>query len=128
MRRFVPVLAVLAAAPAAAQETGEEIFATFCATCHGSDAAGDGPMAEILMVAPPDLTGLAAANDGVFPVSRVARQIDGRDPLLAHGGVMPLFGAFFEGDGAAIASETGQPIVTSAPIAALITYLESVQD
>jgi hypothetical protein len=47
--------------------------------------------------AAPDLTALNAA--GEFPVLRVARQIDGRDRLLAHGGEMPLFGPGSKGTG-----------------------------
>jgi len=58
----------------------------------------------------------------------VVRQIDGRDPMLAHGGTMPLFGDFFEGEGVAIAAETGQPILTSRPIADVAAWLESVQE
>ncbi|MEL6210834.1 MAG: cytochrome c, partial [Pseudomonadota bacterium] len=87
-----------------------------------------GRMSAVLTVLPPDLTGLAADNDGVFPVSRVVRQIDGRDPMLAHGGAMPLFGDFFEGDDVAIPSESGQPILTSRPIADVAAWLESVQE
>ncbi|MEL6645526.1 MAG: c-type cytochrome [Pseudomonadota bacterium] len=117
MRELAPVLAlmVLATAPNAEEVVGAPgdvvegggIFAAYCATCHGDGARGDGRMGAVLTILPPDLTSLAAGNGGVFPVSQVVRQIDGRDPLLAHGGVMPLFGDFFEGEDVAIASETG---------------------
>lgn len=88
---------------------------------------GDGPMAKVLNVSPPDLTLLAELNGGTFPMFRVVRQIDGRDPLLAHGGDMPLFGHLFDFPDGAIASETGQPIVTAQPIADIAAWLESVQ-
>lgn len=124
------VVALLAAAPAAAQDAarGEELYGSLCAACHGSEARGDGPMAAILDVLPADLTQLSAGNEGVFPVARVVRQIDGRDPLLAHGGTMPLFGQFFEGEDASMKAETGQPILTSAPIVDLVAWLETVQE
>ena len=138
MRYLAPVLALIVrgTAPVAEEIVGTPgdvvegggIFAAYCATCHGDAARGNGRMSAVLTVLPPDLTGLAADNDGVFPVSRVVRQIDGRDPMLAHGGAMPLFGDFFEGDDVVIPSESGQPIFTSRPIADVAAWLESVQE
>ena len=115
--------------PAAAQDAGAgaALYGDFCAVCHGPAGRGDGPMAEALTVAPPDLTMLA--EDGEFPVLRVARQIDGRDPLVAHGGEMPLYGQWFEGDGSDVAmtGPGGQPMMLSRPIADLIAYLMEIQ-
>ncbi|NNL19617.1 MAG: c-type cytochrome [Boseongicola sp.] len=108
--------------------TGAWYFARFCAACHGERAMGDGPMQEVLTLRAPDLTQLSAGNDGVFPVTRVVRQIDGRDPMLAHGGEMPLFGELFAFPDAALPAETGQPIVTAQPIADLTAWLESIQE
>jgi mono/diheme cytochrome c family protein len=125
------VTAVLAAAglPAVAQDaaTGRQLYVDFCAVCHGDAGRGDGTMAEVLTVQPTDLTTLAA--DGRFPVLRVAEQIDGRRALLAHGGDMPIFGRWFEGDGADVAmtGPGGQPILMSRPIADLIAYLQGIQ-
>ncbi len=130
MKRFA-LICVLFAGQAAAEPdavAGQVVFQSICATCHGTLAKGDGPMAEVLTVAPPDLTQLAASNGGVFPVFRVVRQVDGRDPMLAHGGDMPLFGQLFEFPDAAIASETGQPILTAQPIADVAAWLASVQE
>jgi mono/diheme cytochrome c family protein len=123
------ILAALAL-PVAAQdaETGGVIFDSFCTACHGDDAKGGGQLAAILAIDTPDLTQLAAQNGGVFPVARVVRQIDGRDPELAHGGIMPFFGDWFEFPDTPIASEDGQPILTAAPIADLVTWLQSLQE
>lgn len=107
---------------------GEGVFLTFCAACHGADAQGEGPMSGLLTVEPPDLTGLSQSNGGVFPVFDVVRQIDGRDPMMAHGGDMPLFGAMFDFPDGSIKSESGQPIITAQPIADVAAWLESVQD
>ena len=109
-------------------DQGMGLYRAWCQSCHGESAKGDGPMADLMTIVPPDLTQLAAANDGVFPVFRVVRQIDGRDPMLAHGGDMPLFGQLFEFPNAAIASESGQPIVTAQPIADVAAWLASVQE
>lgn len=127
-------LAVPAMLPALAQDivvgdpaVGRDLYVDYCAACHGPDARGLGPMADILSVPPADLTTLSARNGGTFPVSRVAAQIDGRDPLLAHGGDMPIFGDFFQGLDTAIKAETGQPMMTSRPIVDLIEWLMSLQ-
>ena len=124
-------LAALAVIPtmALAQDASEgaELFVSYCAACHGLEARGDGPMAPILTVLPSDLTRLSESNGGVFPTLRVAQQIDGRDPLLAHGGQMPLFGTMFTDENVAIPGPGGQPILTSRSIAALISFLETVQ-
>ena len=132
MRALCSVVLCLFAGMAAAEEAdanaGEGYFARYCAACHGMEAKGDGPMQEILTVPAPDLSVLSAGNDGAFPLIRVLRQIDGRDPMLAHGGEMPLFGDLFSFQDAVIAAPTGQPIVTAQPIADLVAWLESVQE
>ena len=130
MRGLVALTAALmAASGAVAQDPvrGAQLYISFCSGCHGSTARGDGPMAPILEVLPTDLTQLAASNDGTFPMAEAAQKIDGRDPLLAHGGPMPLFGEFFQGDGASIKTESGQPLVTSPEIVDLLTFLGTIQ-
>ncbi|MEO1538056.1 MAG: cytochrome c [Pseudomonadota bacterium] len=125
------LVSLLFSAPAVAEgdpEAGAGVFFTFCAGCHGEDARGNGPMSDLLTVEPPDLTAIAASNAGVFPVFDVVRQIDGRDPMMAHGGEMPLFGAIFDFPDGSMKSETGQPIITAQPIADVAAWLESVQD
>jgi mono/diheme cytochrome c family protein len=128
--RIIPlVLALGFASPAAAQDVmqGEAIFGFYCATCHGTSATGNGPMSPSLVVAPTNLTLLASRNGGVFPTARVVMRIDGRDPLVSHGSMMPVYGDFFEGTDVATKAETGQPIMTSQPIVDLLAYLESLQ-
>ena len=127
------ILAAMTLAGAAFAETpdpeaGQSLFTTYCVQCHGFDAKGTGPMASALSIAPPDLTGLSARNGGAFPIEAVATQIDGRMPLLAHGGEMPLFGPVFESDqNVALQLPSGQPMMMGLPLADLIVYLQSVQ-
>ena len=109
-------------------EEGKALFMNHCATCHGIEASGHGPMAGVLVIKPSDLTILSASNGGVFPTARVAFRIDGRDPLVSHGSPMPVYGPFFEGEDMAIKAPSGQPILTSKPIADLLAYLESLQE
>jgi mono/diheme cytochrome c family protein len=115
---------------AMAQEVSEgaKLFERHCATCHGIDGKGQGPMAGVLLIQPTDLTGLAASNDGALPVLRVVRRIDGRDPLVSHGSPMPVYGDFFEGDDTAMKTASGQPLMTSRAIADLVAYLKEIQE
>ncbi|OAN79404.1 hypothetical protein A8B78_11765 [Jannaschia sp. EhC01] len=108
-------------------EDGAVLYSQFCAACHGMSLQGDGPMASALTVRSSDLTALS--ENGVFPVFDVVRQIDGRDPLLAHGGDMPIFGPWFAGDGAdvAMAGPGGQLMLMSRPIADLVAFLMEEQ-
>ena len=109
-------------------ENGQQIFETHCAVCHGLDAYGDGPMAPALLVQPTDLSQLTAANGGVFPVARIVMRIDGRDPLVSHGSMMPVYGSFFDIDSVPLKAETGQPIMTSSPVVDLVAYLRTLQE
>jgi mono/diheme cytochrome c family protein len=82
---------------AAAAVVGASTFRTYCASCHGVTARGDGPLADRLRFAPPDLTLIAARSGGKFPFDKVARIIDGRQPLKGHGGPdMPVWGDAFK--------------------------------
>ena len=124
-------LAVALSASAASADgdaaTGEALYDRYCAACHGAEATGHGPMRAVLTVQPSDLTALSAGNDGVFPMERVVKRIDGRDPLVAHGSQMPVYGDFFDGDGASLRTESGQPVITSTPVADLVAYLQNLQ-
>jgi len=127
------LVAAVITGPAIAQQTirdmseGQSLFRTYCASCHGARADGTGPMVGALAGEPADLTRLTADNDGIFPLVRVIRQIDGRDPLVAHGSPMPVFGGFFEGRDVALKTHSGQPIMTSMPVAELVGWLETMQ-
>src|SRR6056297_3561375 len=70
---------------AAAIAAGEVEYMSACAGCHGRDATGDGPMADLLNISTPDLTRMAERNDGAFPFVDALRIIDGRETLRAHG-------------------------------------------
>ena len=108
-------------------EVGAGLYRVHCATCHGIDATGQGPMAGVLVIKPADLKRLKSENGGVFPTERVVKRIDGRDPLVSHGSPMPVYGHFFEGRDQAIKAPSGQPIMTSEPIVDLLAYLQSIQ-
>ncbi|WP_298861193.1 cytochrome c [uncultured Sulfitobacter sp.] len=108
-------------------EMGTNLYDQHCAVCHGAEARGDGPLAPALILQPPSLRELAKRHDG-FPTVRVVMRIDGSDPLVSHGSPMPIYGPFFEEKDAILKSESGQPIMTSKPIADLVAYLKHIQE
>ncbi len=105
---------------------GEDLYLHHCATCHGLDATGHGPMAGVLVIQPTNLKALQKDADA-FPTARVVARIDGREPLVSHGSPMPVYGPYFEGRDVAIKAPDGQPIMTSRPIADLVAYLKTLQ-
>lgn len=131
MRRnfLVAALAATLAAPAVAQDAAEGalLYHWYCASCHGMDADGKGPMAPVLLVPPTDLTQLSAGAEGVFPLVRVAMRIDGRDPLVSHGSRMPVFGPLFQGNEVALKTAAGQPVLMGRTVADLVLYLQEIQ-
>jgi len=83
-------------APATAANSGSEMYMSYCASCHGKDAKGNGPAAPALKTAPPDLTGLAKRNWGKYPTDRVDSILRGKEVLVSHGDQeMPVWGPVF---------------------------------
>ena len=77
---------------------GRDNYVMYCASCHGPEARGDGPVAATLTTRPADLTVLARQNGGEFPRARVAAFITGgeREGVKAHGSAgMPVWGPIF---------------------------------
>lgn len=98
MRRvLLSGLLILCAAPAFpadyVQMSGKDLYLRFCAACHGAEGRGDGPVAASFKVEVPDLTLIARRSRGSYPRERVARIIDGRYIVGAHGSrTMPVWG------------------------------------
>jgi mono/diheme cytochrome c family protein len=112
------------AGQASTSPSGFGLYTNYCASCHGPQAKGNGPMAAVLQVKPSDLTAIARRNGGKFPSDIVFRTVDGRKPVMGHGGQdMPVWGNVFQRpqEGAAT------PEVVRARIDALVRYLESIQ-
>ena len=84
------------AAPATSPASGKQMFMSYCASCHGKDAKGDGPAAAALKQAPANLTTLAKENGGKYPSDKVASILRGQAKLTAHGDQeMPVWGPVF---------------------------------
>jgi mono/diheme cytochrome c family protein len=123
------LLACLAASPVAAQDLdrGARLFAQNCAVCHGADGRGGGPMEQVLVVPPPDLTRITDRYGG-FPRTGLAWIIDGRDPILSHGGDMPIYGYVFGDMSVVMRSPGGQTVLTAPEVVDLVDWLEAAQE
>ena len=107
-----------------AGQTGSELFKTYCGSCHGKSAKGDGIMAPHLRTRPPDLTLLAKRWAGKFDADKIHRIIDGRKPVSGHGGEdMPVWGDAFKRTTEGGGSEQS----AKARIHAIVEHLESIQ-
>ena len=76
---------------------GEDIYRAHCASCHGLDGTGNGPVAPALSTKVPDLTTMTQRNRGVFPLARINKIVIGdKSDILAHGSrEMPIWGPIF---------------------------------
>jgi mono/diheme cytochrome c family protein len=131
----IALLLGLSAANAQEQEqeigvSGERDFRMYCASCHGENAQGNGPTAEVLTIAPPDLTGLTKGSDGTFPAERIEKLIDGREEMAAHGSrEMPVWGEWFKMEAAeGLGGAEGPETEVKRRITNVIDYLQSIQE
>ena len=101
--------------------SGSEMYAAYCAACHGKDGKGDGPAAAALKTPPSDLTQLAKNNNGKFPADHIANDLRG-GVSGAHGSVdMPVWGPLFS------SMSSHDDSVVQMRISNLVRYLESLQ-
>ena len=105
--------------------SGEEIYMRFCASCHGSEGQGDGPVSRSLNVAVPDLTRITSRY-GQFPTGLIRDVIDGRGiDKRAHGTrEMPVWGyEFWVEEGADVnAQKAARDAINK-----LVEHLRSIQ-
>jgi mono/diheme cytochrome c family protein len=121
------VLVTVGTAPVHAADyrtmSGEQLYMRFCASCHGIEGHGDGPVAQSFAREIPDLTLIARRHGGEFQRDWVEGTIDGRQKIGSHGAyTMPVWGEDF--------SQIGDPDAeraTRTMIARLVDYLETLQ-
>ena len=103
--------------------SGKQLYVSYCAMCHGTDAKGGGPFSTQLKVWPPDLTQLAKKNNGTYPVMRVSERVDGEfGTSSAHGSrEMPIWGPVFR------SMAHGHNDNAQLRINSVVKYLESLQ-
>jgi len=92
-------------------ERGKKLYLSYCASCHGVDGSGNGPVASSLKQPPPDLRRFQA-KAGQFPAEELRKKITGDLSLPVHGkSDMPVWGM----------------VLSRADINSLVKYLESIQ-
>ena len=81
-------------APFTSSADGPQMFATYCAPCHGKTGKGDGPAAPALTPRPADLTQFARTyGKGSFPIATFNEKVTGTNMSPAHGSTdMPVWG------------------------------------
>ena len=102
---------------------GKDNYASYCATCHGMDARGDGPAAPAMKKLVPDLRMIASRHGGKFDRIDVETMIEGTNRTLAHGSTdMPIWGEAFRYPRNGSSKEQATLRIKN-----LVTYLESIQ-
>jgi mono/diheme cytochrome c family protein len=102
--------------------SGAYLYRTFCATCHGENGKGNGPIADTLRRSPSDLTAISARAGGAFPRAQVIAIIDGRKPVPGHGSSeMPVWGDVLR------RTEGNDEAIIHRRIEALVMHLQSIQ-
>ncbi|WP_102108059.1 c-type cytochrome [Oceaniglobus roseus] len=120
-------LAAPGVAPAQEIDPGTELFAYYCAYCHGDDAKGEGILSPFLTIPVPDLTGLSARNGGTFPMLRVVHLLNGTWKDKLHGGPMPDFGPLFDEETQGYGDKALSVLDRNGRILTLALYLEGLQ-
>jgi mono/diheme cytochrome c family protein len=102
--------------------SGQAMFASYCAACHGASGKGDGPAASEFKVKPADLTQLAKNNHGEFPSDHVWAILHFGTKAAAHGtSEMPVWGDLLR------AMEPYDSLKEEQRIANLVHYIKSLQ-
>jgi len=101
-------------------------YRQYCASCHGLDAKGNGPVASTLKIPPADLTKLGKKYGMPLPRKKLIEFIDGRRMVRSHGTrEMPVWGnRLFE---VAPSREYRNAAILEV-VESIVIYLETVQD
>lgn len=100
--------------------SGQEMFKTYCATCHGPDGKGNGPAATALKKPPADLTQLARKHNGKFPDAYVAAKLKSVDQPVHGSKEMPVWGPL-------LSSVSHNEAEAQLRISNIVAYIGSIQ-
>jgi|SRR5215469_1220132 len=130
-KKIVPMLALVLFATSSmthAQDNdvvaGRQLFLRYCASCHGVDGSGGGPVAKSLRDPPANLRLLADKYGSPLPAEALVDLIDGRKAVRAHGtSEMPVWGERLYATSEGTKGESG---ITDA-IQKIVAFLNSIQ-
>jgi mono/diheme cytochrome c family protein len=116
----------LAAGAAEDATEGRVLYARYCGACHGIAADGNGPIASVLRRPPTDLRHLGGRYGTPLASDEVARFVDGRTAVTAHGPrEMPVWGERFA---APEPEATGRTPAIDVRIRRMVDYLQTIQE
>ena len=105
--------------------SGAYLYSNYCASCHGANGEGDGPVAAVMATQVPNLRLLSERSNGIFPADAVREYVDGRTVVSAHGDRrMPFWGDVFSWEG------TDDPDIeqrVQARISAIVDFVSEMQ-
>lgn len=105
--------------------SGDQMYATYCAPCHGTKGIGNGPAALAMRVPPSDLTALSRNNGGVFPTDRINSVLRFGVSTSSHGSAdMPIWGTLL---GTLQPASPDTRMIVNQRIANLTKYLKQIQ-
>lgn len=105
-------------------DNGQQMYASYCASCHGVDGRGDGAMAASIGAHPTDLTQLSRDNHGVFPESHLVTVLrHGVEGHASGSKMMPDWGPVLY----KLDTSMGSSTLRSLRIANLIGYIKTLQ-
>lgn len=122
---LIAPLALVACAPEPV-DVARDFYVHQCASCHGGDGRGNGPLASMLSRQPSDLTTIARRN-GSFDRNAVMSTIDGYYRRDDPRHPMPEFGATIEGNLVMVENPDGTVTPTPEVLVGLADLLERMQ-
>jgi Cytochrome C oxidase, cbb3-type, subunit III len=126
---MIPLSGLLLVSPVAIAGTGDiaqgrTLYLDYCASCHGFDADGHGPVAPALSTPPANLRLLSERYRNPLPADQIARFIDRRADVKAHGSRdMPVWGE----EALKTPEAKGSKGRVRDCVAKLVAYLQSIQ-
>ena len=149
MKWIFPALAFALVILSSSSIAGDEVnklaaadFASYCASCHGVDGTGNGPLADSLKKRPTDLTLITKNNDGKFPYTLLRKTIEGTESrrVREHGlREMPVWGPVFQEEPESVVPGGGASgfygvgagqcihLAARARILSIVDYIASIQ-
>jgi len=105
-----------------AATSGRQMYGSYCASCHGLDGRGHGPVSSELKMTPTDLTLLRRNNQGKFPDARLVAVLQYGANVPSHGTAeMPVWGPMLG------RMNKANPQIRQLRISNLIQYLKTLQ-
>lgn len=105
--------------------SGSEMYAVYCAVCHGATGKGNGPAASVFKKPLTNLTMLAKSSNGNYPAEHVRAVLKFGTSVPAHGNIqMPVWNTLFRS-----LNTTEEPADTATKVRMhnLVEYIQSIQ-